>query len=35
MIAMENHAMETKDGARLDSSTKHSGGKLEDRDNGL
>ena len=35
VMAMENHAMETKDGVRLDSSTKLSGGVLEDRDNGL
>ena len=26
VMAVENHAMETKDGARLDSSIKHSGG---------
>ena len=35
VMAVENHAMETEDGVRLDSSTKQSGGWLEDRDNGL
>ena len=35
VMAVENHAREIKDGVRLDSSTKHSGGWLEDRDNGL
>ena len=35
VLAMENQAMETEDGARLDSLTKHSGGWLENRDNGL
>ena len=33
MMTVEDHAMETKEGARLDSSTKHSRGWLEDRDN--
>ena len=35
VMVVENQAMETEDGARLDSSTKHSGGWLEDKDNGL
>ena len=34
-MAMENHAMETDNGARLASSTKHTGGWLEDRVNEL
>ena len=34
-MALENQAMETKDGTRLDSLTKHSGGWLENRDNEL
>ena len=35
VLAVENQAMKTKDGARLCSSTTHSGGWLENRDNGL
>ena len=35
LMVVENHAMETEDGARLDSSTKHNGGLLEERDNEL
>ena len=35
VMALENQAMETEDGTRLDSSTKHSGGWLENRDNDL
>ena len=35
MMVVGNHALETKDRARLDSSTKHSGGWLEERDNGI
>ena len=35
VMAMGNHAIETENKARLDSSTEHSGGWLEERDNGL
>ena len=35
MMAVENHAMETENEARLDSSAEHSGSWLEKRDNGL
>ena len=35
MMALENHAMETENRPRLDSSSKHSGGWLEERDNEL
>ena len=35
VLVMENQAMETEDGARLNSSTKHNGGWLENRDNRL
>ena len=35
VLAVENQIMKTKDGARLCSSTKHSGGWFENRDNGL
>ena len=35
VLAVKNQAMKTIDGARLCSSTKHSRGWLENRDNGL
>ena len=35
VLVVENQAMETEDGARLYSSTTHSGGWLENRDNRL
>ena len=35
VMAMENHDMETENGARLDSSKEHNGGWLEERNNGL
>ena len=35
VMTMGNHAIETENEARLDSSTEHSGGWLEERDNGL
>ena len=35
VLAGENQAMKTKDGARLYSSTTHNGGWLENRDNGV
>ena len=35
VLVVENQAMRTKDGARLYSSTIHSGGWLENRDNGI
>ena len=35
VMVVGNHAIETENGARLDSSTKHSGGWLEERDNRL
>ena len=35
VMVVENQAMETEDGVRLDSSTKHSGGWLENRDSRL
>ena len=35
VLAVENQALKIEDGARLCSSTKHSGGWLENRDNGL
>ena len=34
-MAVENHAMEIENRARLDFSTEHNGGWLEERDNGL
>ena len=35
VMAVGTHALETENGARLDSSTVHNGGWLEERDNGL
>ena len=35
VLSVKNQAMETEDGARLYSSTKHSGGWLKNRDNGI
>ena len=35
VMAVRNHAIETENGARLDSSTEHNGGWLEERDNGI